>query len=155
MIHLTKLDSGELSKKETLAVFHLKLALRNMVTAIKLQSELAENLKMAFDSPQKDFQEMYFEMSRVLLKTLRFAAQLKSDSAQLDELQAYKRRIEKFVGVFYARMQEMIKNQRLSNAQTGSLMNDIHSIRLICNHLIDAISLLYTNEDISEEHLNF
>jgi phosphate:Na+ symporter len=147
LMHMGTVELSELSRKESATVFRLKLSLRQGVSAVKQMNDLQKHLAAAFYSPQEELRNIYFEMSRIMLKTFRFShniPNIDNETARRD-IQAFRRRLDKFEKVIYRRVQSMMGTGKLDATIMGSLMNDIYAVQRICQFCLGAALLLYTD----------
>jgi phosphate:Na+ symporter len=140
LMHLATIETAELSRKESAQVFRLKVVLRNIVMAYKLASGLQKNLHAAYQHPNREFEGMYFEMSRIMVKTIRYMGQINPRQEGIDkgQISNFLKRTDKFISVIHKQLEELIRKGALDTNQIGSIMNDLQAVAQICRYITDA-----------------
>ncbi len=129
-------------------LIHLRRANWQIVTAIKAMKELQKNIDRYMCAENTDIRQEYNSIRlnlAVLLRALFISAEEEHPAQRLEQLKAFRARMEDEDILANGKLDGLIREQRITSDMATSLMNDSAFSYDIQNNLIDAAGILFAN----------
>jgi len=137
-------------------LIHLRRANWQIVTAIKAMKELQRNIDRYMCAENTDIRQEYNSIRlnlAVLLRALFISAEEEHPAQRLEQLKAFRARMEDEDILANGKLDGLIREQRITSDMATSLMNDSAFSYDIQNNLIDAAGILFANLYSTEKDL--
>ena len=129
-------------------LIHLRRANWQIVTAIKAMKELQKNIDRYMCAENTDIRQEYNSIRlnlAILLRALFISAEEEHPAQRLEQLKAFRARMEDEDILANGKLDGLIREQRITSDMATSLMNDSAFSYDIQNNLIDAAGILFAN----------
>ncbi|MGB5427414.1 MAG: Na/Pi symporter [Gammaproteobacteria bacterium] len=129
-------------------LIHLRRANWQIVTAIKAMKELQKNIDRYMCAENADIRQQYNSIRlnlAILLRALFISAEEVHPVQKLEEVRAFRARMEAEDIIANGKLDGLIREQRITPDVATSLMNDSAFSYDIQNNLIDAAEILFAN----------
>ena len=137
------MDAAQLER-----LIHLRRANWQIVTAIKAMNELQKNIDLYMCAENSDIRQEYNTIRlnlAILLRALFISAEEEDPAQKLEQLKAFRARMEEEDIIANGTLDGLIREQRITPDMATSLMNDSAYTYDIQNNLINAAEIVFAN----------
>jgi phosphate:Na+ symporter len=139
-----------LSENKAQEVYQIRLANRNVVTAIKAAKGMQSNIDKYMLSNNSHIKAEYNKLRKRMAKVLRaiYLSSLNEDTEQyLKNFESLKKKVARNEKTLNVRLDKLVREKLITSEMAISLANDHNYLAVITNNLMDAVELLYINTD--------